>query len=148
MNLWIISIILIGIIGLYNIAFGFLSEKTVRANPILKVLAIIAAAILLFLSIRSEINKYLNYSFVQVTADGEIVKSKGFKYGVRLVEDKDNKPLYIIDAKYDSDNLKIRTKKKVTPEITVRASGLGIQFLSSEPRNHIVKTSFIAEIQK
>jgi hypothetical protein len=145
--MWIVKIVLKVSLGLYSAVYAALPEKIKSKFAYLKITAIIAALLLVFIMTTEEITKYLNYSYAIISKEGTIIKSKNFKYKVEKEIYEDN-PAYFIIGKYDLDNLTITTFEAATPEIAAAIKGIRIIFVGNGFGNPIIETKFKIEIKK
>jgi hypothetical protein len=127
--------------------YGFLPKEFLEKYPFAQYIAVIIALFLLIVFVRQEIITYLNYSYADVSKEGNILRCKNFKYKIKKDNDKEG-TIYLILGKYDIDNLCIKAHNAVTPEVSVAIAGVKIKFIASGFGNPIVESSFKIEIKK
>lgn len=143
--LWLVGIIILGILYLFNVIYPLLATKYTR-NKKWKCAAITVALILAVHFFYSEILKYINYSYALISESGEIIKSKNFNYKVVLKNN--HSPEYIIMDLHNPKNLTLQPYKAVSSEFTEINEGFKIEFIATGYGNPIVTSKFKIELYK
>ncbi len=146
--MWIIKIVILGSLYFFNAIRSFLPKKLKDRYPVIEIVGFIVAIILVAVFVNTEITKYVNYSYAEISEAGTIIKSKNFKYKIEQIKDRDGSPSYIILGKYDLDNLNITSHNSVVPDISVIVPGVKIKFIGNGFGNPTVKSNFKIEIRK
>lgn len=146
MSMWLLYIVLFGLLYLFNAVFSFLPSEITKKRTI-KLLGITVALILVGQFLYTEITNYKNYSYAQISADGQIIESRNFNYGVKRIY-VGNLPQYIIVGKNNLDNLTIYSNKAVSPELSIMQDGVLIKFVGVGYGNPVVTSDFKIEITK
>jgi len=147
MLMWIFKIALKGLLLLISSIYAFLPTKYTLKFPRLKVITLISAILLAIWIIGEEIVTYHNYSYAIVAEDGNISKSRNFEYSIKKITYEGN-PAYIIENKWDKDNLYIKSDKATTVEKVSSIDGIRIIFIGSGAGDPIISTGFEVEIRK
>ena len=82
-----------------------------------------------------------------MTENGGIAKSKNFEYSIKKIKYEGN-PAYIIEDKWDKDNLYIKPDKASTVEMAMSIDGIRIIFIGSGFGDPVISTGFKTEIRK
>jgi hypothetical protein len=144
--MWLLYVIIFGLLYLFNAVFSFLPSEITKKRTI-KLIGIIVALVLVGQFLYTEIINYNNYSYAQISEDGEIIESRNFDYEVKKIN-VGNLPQYIIVGKHNLDNLTINTNKAVSPELSIMRDGVLIKFVGVGYGNPIVASDFKIEIIK
>ena len=91
---WMVSLILIGALYCFNTAYGFFPEEWSQRYPYLRILAIAVATILLLLFIVEKVEDFQRISYAKVSALGDILEKKNFKYFIQKTTAEDGSALY------------------------------------------------------
>jgi O-antigen ligase len=98
---WLIWIVILFLLYLFNAIYKFLPEKLIKNHPRIKIIAIFIAIVLVVHFIVTEILAYINYSYALIAEDGSVVERRNFGYEVKTIDP----PAYIIMGLSNPKNL-------------------------------------------
>jgi hypothetical protein len=132
--MWI-WIFLLVIISIYNTVYSFLPDP-LRRNWWVKAAGIVAACVILFYGIFQIIVTYKNSSSAYVSANGEIIRSRNFRWKIIKTIDSDSGfPIYIIESRYgDASAVKIKPDRPIGTEVYNAMDGVAIKFFCKSDR--------------
>ena len=108
----IIILIVWFLILIYNVVYSFL-PPCLQSNKKIRILAIVAAVIILGYGIFTEIKEYNNRIFAYVSNSGEILESRNFPWKIVKTTDCNKETTYIIEDRCgDSSLVSIKLDKK------------------------------------
>lgn len=106
--MWLFSIIIVGLLYLFNAIYNFLPKDFIQKYPPLKYAGVIVALILVGIFIIGEIGKYQRSSYAEVSKEGGIIRSKNFSWKITKTKHSDGNIVYIInDRRGDSTEISI-----------------------------------------
>lgn len=125
--MWI-WILLLVIISMYNMIYGFL-PYSLKDKLWIKSFGIVAAAVLFLFGVSRIIASYKNSSSAYISADGEIIKSRNFPWKIAKATASDGDfPIYIIESRYgDSSKVKVEPDKRVSTEVYNSIDGVAVK---------------------
>lgn len=141
---WIVGLIFIGILYLFNTAYSFFPENWLRRYPFLKVIAISVSVMIFGLFIKEQVDAFQRISYAKISASGNILERKNFKYIIRKTVIPEEGVLYIIENFYSESLLDVVAKKGLVVELSTRIDGAGIKFRQGK---EVVESDFIIKFK-
>jgi hypothetical protein len=136
MKAMITLLFLWSLVLIYNTVYNFLPVD-IQKIKLIKILAIVASLLILFIGIKQSIQKYQNYKFAYISAqDGKVLARKNFPWNITKTTTRDDKIVYIINERYgDASEIQVKPDKKINEYVIYNAmDGVGVKFLCPEEK--------------
>jgi hypothetical protein len=144
--LLVIFIVILIIVLIFNTLYSFLPSN-IQSILWIRICAIAAACIILFLGIKEIVQEYKSYRFAYISSkDGKILSKKNFPWTITKTTTSDDAIVYIINERYgDASEISIMLDKPNNKyKIYNAMDGVGIKFTCPE----IEIPNFKIEIKK